>query len=385
MVTLADPKALKVQKAIFAVSRTCSLLALEDELYAERWLAEDIVNYRAAAISALYFPGLIHDQAHKSILQIDNGIIGAEKINQINKYGARYIDPDEDVLDGYDSGDLNWIPRSISTKTGVKYLRDWQALYSYNGEPYRSLNRTLMNLPGGIPMHLLWRLGFIKLPRPITNRLELSLVIGYLRYEVRNPNWDVILHARNDHIKTALGHLSDHVRIDLNHRKWSCIQYLAMYLHDYPDRHTGNVVGLVDRSIVWHREFADRHTQQEIQKFDGVNAAIPPIELPKIPGITFLTNVSAICQEGARMHHCISSYSRQAVEGRCYLFHIEKDGEEASVMVTYNGEVSQSYGPMDCQNKASIWGARILRSWGKSLNNSQPANIRHPLLEEVPF
>jgi hypothetical protein len=354
-------------------------------LYSDHWLVNDIIRYRAAAISTCWFNTLIHNNVFKKVIQIDNGIIGAELTGQINEYGARYIDPDEDVLDGENYWDGIMTPSSISNETGVKYLRDWQALYSYDGKPYRSLDRTLMNLPGGIPMHLLWRLGFIKLPRPITNRLELSLVLGYLRYEVHNPNWHVIHHARSDQIKTALRNLSDYARIDLNYRKWWCIQHLAMYLHEYPYRHAGNVVGLIDKSIDWHRGFTNQRSQQEIQKYDNSDTATPPMALPEIPGITFLANVSAICQEGARMQHCISKYLRQAVEGRCYLFHIEKDGEEASAMVTYNGDVPQSYGPRDCLNKASVWGARVLRKWSEPLKDVQPISITAPVFGDIPF
>ena len=66
------------------------------------------------------------------------------------------------------------------------------------------------------------------------------------------------------------------------------------------------------------------------------------------------------------MQHCISRYAKNAIQGSVYLFHVEKDGEEASVRVTYNGEIPQAYGPRNCQNKASKWGSRVLRRWGIS-------------------
>jgi hypothetical protein len=358
MLTLADPTALRVQRAIFAASLSCAPLAIEDELYTDPWFIEDIVNYRAAAISTVFLTRLIHYHTDKRVFQIDNGINAADCMHPFNDIGTPPYD------------------------NGLEYLHHWQGLYSYNGRAYRSLNRTLMNLPGGIPMHLLWRLGFIELPRPITNRLELSLVLVYLRYEIRNPNWQLILYAQADQIKVALDHLSAHCRKNLSHRRWEDIQFLAMYLHDFPNNHVGNIVGLTQQSIDWHRNIEVIHVQNEIDGLGNTDAALPPIPLPSTAGITFLTNVEAINAEGKHMRNCIASFARSAVKGDCYLFHIDKDGEEACAQVNSYGQLIQVYGPHNIRNNASRWGATELYNWGKELanylkrlNNTKPSEI----------
>ena len=355
---MADPIAVKIQKAIFAASRSCSRLAIVDELYAHPWMVEDIIKYRAAAVSTVLLSRLIQNYTDKIVIQIDNGINAAECMH-----------PFVDINDypNYDK---------------FEYLRDWQNLYSYNGQAYRSLSRTLMNLPGGIPMHFLWRLGFIELPRPITNRLELSLILGYLHFEIRNPNWLVILYAQANQIKVALDELSAHSRKNLSHRRWKDIQFLAMYLHDFPNNHVGNIVGLTQQSIDWHRNIEVIHVQNEIVVLGNTDAALPPIPLPSTAGITLLTNVEAINAEGKRMKNCIASFASRAVKGDCYLFHIAKDGEEACAQVNKYGQLVQVHGPHNIGNNASGWGATELYNWGKelanylkSLNNTKPSEI----------
>ena len=45
-------------------------------------------------------------------------------------------------------------PEGPDSATQLERLRDWKALFADTGHSYRSLNRTLMNLPGGVPHRL---------------------------------------------------------------------------------------------------------------------------------------------------------------------------------------------------------------------------------------
>jgi len=152
-----------------------------------------------------------------------------------------------------------------------------------------------------------------------------------------------------------------------HNRRSNDISLLAEYLRDYPDRYPGNVEGLIERSIEWHRENPIVVEQERIQISDDAEAVLPPIPLPDDPNISFLKDVKAIRTEGKKMYHCIAGYSQNAIQGEVYLFHVDLDGDEASVMVDRNGKVLQSKGPCNAQNKASKWGALVLGEWGKSL------------------
>ncbi len=103
------------------------------------------------------------------------------------------------------------------------------------------------------------------------------------------------------------------------------------------------------RSIRWkERRWRDRQTLQEmLDKVGGTDTptALPPVPLPVVPRITFLSTVAEIIEEGVRMQHCIAEEASGAVKGYCFLFHVEHRGEHASVEVLPNGEVWEARGP----------------------------------------
>ena len=46
-----------------------------------------------------------------------------------------------------------------------------------------------------------------------------------------------------------------------------------------------------------------------------------------------------------RMGHCVASYVPEAIAGRCYLFHVEHEGDAATVMVQWDGAITEAAGP----------------------------------------
>jgi len=86
-----------------------------------------------------------------------------------------------------------------------------------------------------------------------------------------------------------------------------------------------------------------------------------------MPGVTFLGTVGEILEEGQRMGHCIATRAEDALHGRCYLFHIDHQGERASVQVSAAGNVVEAQGPHNTENAAVWWGVIQLRTWGASL------------------
>jgi hypothetical protein len=100
------------------------------------------------------------------------------------------------------------------------------------------------------------------------------------------------------------------------------------------------------------------------------DTAKPPIKLPENNNIKFLNTYKSVVDEGDLMDHCIASYAPSAVNGSCYLFHIDYNNEMASVEVSPQGYVKQSYGKKDTKNNASAYGRKVLSEWAKGLQIS---------------
>jgi hypothetical protein len=219
------------------------------------------------------------------------------------------------------------------------------------------------------------------LTRPFTDRVELLTVLLYVSnyyvgYDDANPpylNLDIFLNARRTQIREALSRVAE-----ANHRKLSLktrhLKLMVDMLSDFPEAHKGNIVGLSDKSIAWHRQIEQDIMQRRVGNLGLTTAtALPPayLPLPVEPNIKFLATVREILEEGIYMQHCIASYATQAVQGRAYLFHVEYAGEEASVMLDGAGRVVQSYGPRNQVNKASRWAEQALKQWGRALEMPQ--------------
>jgi hypothetical protein len=277
----------------------------------------------------------------------------------------------------------------------LERLRDWKSLFSPTGHSYRSLNRTLMNLPGGLPHRQACNLRHIQLERPVDSRLELLCVVLYagIRAERDGPASEVdhgrlFQHARAEQIKEAMRRLALHLRQPLAPRKSADVRQLVQFLADYPETHAGNIVGLAQRAIRWHRAQQCEQTASLRRSYaDQTAVTAPPIGLPATPGVSFLASVAAICTEAERMQHCVASYIESAVRGNCYLFHVHRNGEEATVEVGCEGRVRQSQGPRNQRNSATAWGKRVLSRWAAKLPRPAPGQQRRygAGVEEIPF
>ena len=74
-----------------------------------------------------------------------------------------------------------------------------------------------------------------------------------------------------------------------------------------------------------------------------------------------------IVDEGQRMGHCVASYVPEAIAGRCYLFHVDHEGDAATVMVQWDGAITEAAGPRNRRNEALPWGVGQLRQWARWL------------------
>jgi len=348
-----DPTVLAVQRAIFAATFGAGALAVDESFYrvADRYVIADICRYRAAAVAAR---------------------------NLGEPWGpCRFDRHDPHCRRGRPDCTC-----AISTTRAAEHLENWRGLFSPTGRPYTSLNRTLMNLPGGVSHHLICNLGCITLERPVTDRVELT-VLALSADHPRTANQVVFHRADRRQVETALRRVAAAIRSPLTSRRTRDLRTLVGFLADYPERHDGNLGGLADRAIRWHRDAHRRDVEELVAEYGGDHpVALPPIPLPNHPDLRFLSRISEICLEGREMRHCIASYAGRALAGECFLFHVEHQDQVASVEVAPCGRVLQAYGPGDCRNSAARWGERVLREWGRGFPT--PAAMIDGAKEENP-
>lgn len=224
-----SPEVLAVQRAVLAATRGDAALARRPALYEDRWLVRDVVAHPAAAIAV------------RHAWQLTGGLDAAGQL-------AR--------------------------------LRDWKGLFSDIGECYRSLNRTLMNLPPRVPSRLVCELRHVHLERPLRDRLELLAVALYAqarreRAGVFTRGADhsrAVMHAGAARLREALARLAGHLGRPLDERRPGDVRELMRLLADYPERHAGDVVELTERAI--RRELAARREPAASAGGEGV-AGVP--------------------------------------------------------------------------------------------------------------
>lgn len=333
--TGVPPEVLAVQRAVFAATLQECWLLHEPTLYAQRFLVRDMLRYRAAATLPVLAAQWMDEQR-----------------------------PRPRVSD----------PRPLSEQL-VEALVDWPRWYSPTKTAYRSLLRTLMQLPGRVPYWLLRYLPQIELERPMTDRLELITLLQAQRIVSQHPATAataaclrLLMHATRRDIEVAMAEVSATCAEPLRPRRAADVWTFVSQLLDYPEPHHGRLRGLTRKALRWHRTVA-RQECDDIARELGPRTLTqsPPIPLPVIPQVTFLATVAAVCAEGQAMQHCVATYAEPAVRGECYLFHVEHQGETATVEVHPDGDIGQAYGPRNAVNRASQWGSRILRAWARGL------------------
>jgi hypothetical protein len=249
----ADSTVLALQRAVFSTTFFTPSLVLNERLYKEKYCVKDVTRYRAAAVAlanldafralrrqSAYFSAqesLLASKEHEALetLALSLGVELSVHVVQRRRYQQDHL----------------------SVDVALEMMEDWRGHFSPTGESYRSLDRTLMNLPGGVPARLLAYLSQVYLERPVLSRSELAVLTLYekmqLHRESPRHNARVFRYAREDRIARAARLVADHTRNPLNTRRTKDLQLLVGFLTDYPDEHRGNIVGLAEKSIRWHR------------------------------------------------------------------------------------------------------------------------------------
>ena len=351
-----DPAVHEVQLVALRIAGRVPSLAQEAALYREPYILHDILTYRAAAIAFAY----LQSELWRPFVRVEHAS------ENLPSCGIDVSEPP--VAELLDS------------------MVDWRGLFSPDGTPYRSLNRTLMNLPRDVPPELVCQLSKIRLERPVVNWLELTTILLYASSVAAVPpeaglnRFRIFHHATAAQIAEALARIGAHTNRELSPRQPADLRFALRYLCDYPEPHHGTLAGLVERVIRWHRQAHERQRlERQVIRLGGYDqpAVPPPIPLPSVPGVTFLGTVGEIVEEGARMGHCIATRAADALRGRCYLFHIEHHGQRASVEVSAQGEIVDAQGPNNIDSAAAWWGASQLRNWAAGLVSQKIQDSRN--------
>jgi hypothetical protein len=311
----ADPTVVAVQRKVFSATIGYEVhpLLFSPELYNQRWVVSDLLRFRAAA-SLFVYPDL--------------------KLEDFSDWRKTFFCPD-------------------------------------GCEPYAALHKTLHDLPGGVPVPLLAELKMVRLPRPITSRLELITTLlagGWRARNFRVFAWATEGEIRKVMRKVSLSVLPD--REDLfSPRRAADVAKVVRYLADYPELHRGHLTGLAEKAGLWHRRDRQEEIRRDVYERIGPDTptARPPVPPPQDAGVRLLATVGEVLDEGHRMGHCIASLAESARDGRCYLFHVESGGESASVEVSPQGFVVQAQGPRNTQNRAAAHGCTLLSAWARQL------------------
>ena len=341
-----NPDAHRVQRAVLSVGSRVPRLACEPRFYEEPYLVADVVRYRAAACALasleehLFEPWCIRRRS--------------ERVHRVEGLLAA--------------------------------MRDWRALFSCTGRPYRSLNRTLMNLPDGVPAELLRHLRTFELERPLTGPRGLTAALLHASDGRAARLAETALHQRKilerateGEIADAVSRIGDFTERGLQPDRLEDLDFAIRFLIDYPAPFRGRLDGLVHRAIRWHEELREPRRGPQAApspapipgSHPSRRTARPPIPLPEVRGIEFLDTVDRIRAEARLMDNCIASYAGSAVAGDCYLFHVEHRGEHAAIEVDPRGNVRQAEGPANSANLAAEWGAQQLRGWGRGISTTR--------------
>lgn len=278
------------------------------------------------------------------------------------------------------------LPAAVDGRSpGIPALRrtmlNWRGLFAPDGVAYPSLDRTLMNLPAGIPPALLCALRHVRLERPVVDPLELHLLlqcVDVARRRGRPLPWlHALQHAPAASLRDGLARIAAATqRTAFDPLDASDMEFVATYLLDAQCGAATRFQHVVSHALYRHGLLRHRPPLDDafarILRQLGLPAqapsiatptARPPLPPPSVAGLRFLATVGEVMDEGRRMGHCIGLYVDRAVSGDCFLFHAERGGESASIEVGAEGRVRQAAGRHNRRNATCEWATRQLECW----------------------
>ena len=259
---------------------------------------------------------------------------------------------------------LETLPQATETTTCAhalfEKLGDWRRLFSRSGTVSRALNKTLAELAHDADPADVWALRLIHLERPVRSRLHLHLLGERARgrAELRDEQLALLQHTDEGELlelreRTAralgVGHLSDAAKDHV---------FVETVARGGAPQGRDTVRALVRRALLLPR----RRPSEAPSLAKDTPTRPPPIPPPS--GVRFLSTIGEVISEGMQMEHCVGSYALEATAGVSFLFHVELDGEHATVEVDSRGAVVDAAGPRNRCNVAAEHGRHLLTVWG---------------------
>lgn len=260
----------------------------------------------------------------------------------------------------------------------------WRKFLCFENKPYRAFNLTVDNFPALVPWDYVLKLRWVPFFKPLTQRDKLMLYLDYRTYVRRNAVELSQLHAffnlvegatREDFAQAVRLVATYHGVAETNfpkkpyNYKTFHIQQLGQFCAEF-DGTLGNrksLTGLVRDVIAQHRQYEADQENKLLAQGENFVFPLPPIPLPEDPRIIHLADRDSLIREATQMQHCVSGYTEYARTGQFYYFHIEYEGETATVEIDMAGSVNQAFGPRNQINRASKWGKDRLTDWGWKL------------------
>lgn len=256
----------------------------------------------------------------------------------------------DNIIPPYDSGCLPSL---------LNRAAHWRDTLSPSAVSLKALNKTLDKLPRGLRIHQIYHLSRVHLQQPITNRLHLIAVLEGADHHHWALHEAVFLRANEAAVKEAAAVFGYTLKVS---SKVDHISRAIRSILDYPNTYNGDLVGLARRSHEWHNQAHITPARPPL-RFDQV---LPLLDLDypylEEEGITPLRTVGDVVSEGEIMHHCVGSYAGVASEGQSFLFHVEHNGEWATIELAPDGWIRQAQGPRNMFNSACKWGTEILQA-----------------------
>lgn len=234
LLAAVDPEVRIVWARLTPLARELPHLLCTEALYRDPWIVRDVLQYHAAAVALAFVettlrpPGLLWDAT---------------------------------------------TPAGEAALLGA--MREWHGLYSPTGRPYRTLNRTLMQLAPSVPAELLGRLRTVTLERPYADALELTALLTahavYARSEhaeAAHTHLRAVALAGGGEIAAAVERVGHALGRTLVPGRPEDLRQALAIVADYPQPYHGRLPGLVERALRWHRVAPDLRT--EVAALGGV-------------------------------------------------------------------------------------------------------------------
>jgi hypothetical protein len=234
----------------------------------------------------------------------------------------------------------------------------WREILAPSAVSLKALNKTLDKLPRGLRYQDISYLSRVHLQQPITNRLHLIAVLKGADHHHWAMHEAVFLRANESAVREAAAVFGFQLKANA---KVVDIGRAIGNILDYPATYNGDLVGLARRSHQWHNEV---HITPERPPL-AADHPLPLLDLDydflREEGIEPLRTVGSVVSEGEVMRHCVGSYAVAASEGHSFLFHVEHNGEAATIELSPDGWLRQAYGPRNTINSACKWGEETLK------------------------